>query len=93
MAGVMNLGRSPSVKKGTQWMSPSVSHFIVRFFKDVLGENGRERQVCQSTVEVDASSRAHAAEIAKQRFCETHRLSEWSDHADHIEINEADFPS
>jgi hypothetical protein len=28
--------------------SASMSRFIVRFMKDVLGENGREKEVCQS---------------------------------------------
>ena len=46
-----------------------MSWFIVRFMKDVLGENGCHCEVCQSTVEVDASNEFEAAEVAKQTFC------------------------
>ena len=42
--------------------------YVVRFLKDVLGENGRKSEVCQGTLEVDASSEGHATELAKQRF-------------------------
>ncbi len=33
-----------------------MSWFIVRFMKDVLGENGRQCEVCQSVVEVEAAN-------------------------------------
>jgi hypothetical protein len=61
--------------------------------KDVLGENGREAEICQSSLEVDAASEANAAELAKLKFCETERLRDWSLHADRIQVREADFPS
>jgi hypothetical protein len=61
--------------------------------KDVLGENGRETEICQSSLEVDAASEANAAELAKLKFCETERLRDWSLHADRIQVREADFPS
>ena len=48
-----------------------MSRFIVHFMKDVLGENGREQDICQCTVEVDAVSRTEATQLAKQKFCET----------------------
>jgi hypothetical protein len=67
--------------------------FIVRFMKDVLGENGREEEICQSTVDVDAASKTHAREIAKRKFCETQGVSKWSDHADRMIVKEGDFPS
>ena len=70
-----------------------MSRFIVRFMKDVLGENGREAEICQSSLEVDAASEANAAELAKLKFCETERLRDWSLHADRIQVREADFPS
>jgi hypothetical protein len=70
-----------------------MSRFVVRFMKDVLGDNGRETEVCQSTMEVDASSEGHAAELAKQRFCEAQALRDWSLHADRVHITAADFPS
>jgi hypothetical protein len=70
-----------------------MSRFVVRFMKDVLGENGRETEICQSTVEVDASNEDHAAELAKKKFCETQALRDWSLHADRIQVKSADFPS
>jgi hypothetical protein len=61
--------------------------------KHVLGENGRETEICQRTFEVDASSEGQATELAKQKFCETEALREWSLHADRIQVTAADFPS
>ena len=70
-----------------------MSWFVVRFMKDILGENGRQCEVCQSIVEVDASNENEAAELAKQKFCSTQRLGDWSLHADRINVSAADFPS
>ena len=70
-----------------------MSRFVVHFMKDVLGENGRESEVCQSTVEVDAPNESRAAELAKRKFCEMQTLREWSLHADRIQVKAADFPS
>ncbi len=70
-----------------------MSWFVVRFMKDVLGENGRQCEVCQSVVEVEAANETQAAEIAKQKFCQTQHLSDWSLHADRINVKAADFPS
>lgn len=70
-----------------------MSRFVVRFMKDVLGENGREMEVCQSSLEVDAASEGDAQELAKRKFCEAQSLCDWSLHADRIQIKRADFPS
>src|ERR1700746_2733356 len=70
-----------------------MSWFVVRFMKDVLGENGRQCEVCQSIVEVYAANENEAAEAAKQTFCRTQHLSDWSLHADRINVRAADFPS
>lgn len=70
-----------------------MSRFVVRFMKDVLGENGRQTEICQSTVEVDASNEGDATELAKKKFCETQSLCDWSLHADRIQVKAADFPS
>jgi hypothetical protein len=67
--------------------------FVVQFMKDVLGENGHECEVCQSTVEVDAADEDEAAQVAKQKFCKTQHLCDWSLHADRINVRAADFPS
>jgi hypothetical protein len=70
-----------------------MSRFVVRFMKDVLGENGRETEICQSTLEVDARNEGQATEVARRKFCETEALRDWSLHADRIQVREADFPS
>ena len=71
----------------------SMSRFVVRFMKDVLGDNGREIEICQRSLEVDASTEGQATELAKKKFCETEALCDWSLHADRIQVREADFPS
>jgi hypothetical protein len=61
--------------------------------KDVLGENGREAEICQSSLEIDASCESDATELAKRKFCEAQSLCDWSLHADRIQVREAEFPS
>jgi len=70
-----------------------MSRYVVQFMKDVLGENGRELEVCQGTLEVDAPDEIKATELAKQKFCESQGLCEWSLHADRIQVEPADYPS
>ncbi|MDO9561615.1 MAG: hypothetical protein Q7J60_08350 [Bradyrhizobium sp.] len=70
-----------------------MARFVVRFMKDVLGENGRQAEICQSIVEVEASSEGHATELAKQKFCENQSLCDWSLHADRIQVKQTEFPS
>ncbi len=70
-----------------------MSLYVVRFMKDVLGENGRECEVCQGSLEIDAQTEGQATELAKQKFCETQALCDWSLHADRIQIRSVDFPS
>jgi hypothetical protein len=70
-----------------------MSRFVVKFMKDVLSENGREAEICQSTLEVDASNEGQATELAKRKFCEAQALRDWSLHADRIHVKAADFPS
>jgi hypothetical protein len=70
-----------------------MSRFVVRFMKDVLGGNGREIEICQKSLEVDALSEGQATELAKQKFCESEALCHWSLHADRIQVRETHFPS
>jgi len=70
-----------------------MSKFVVRFMKDVLGENGRQAEICQRSLEVDASDEGQATELAKKKFCEREALCDWSLHADRIHIRQSDFPS
>jgi hypothetical protein len=84
-----------SLEEGALMMSQEapMSHFVVSFMKDVLGDNGRQAEICQKIVEIDAPTEGEATEIAKQRFCKAERLCEWSLHADRIRVKSADFPS
>jgi len=70
-----------------------MSLFVVRFMKDVLGGNGRELEVCQSSLEIDASSEGQAKEMAKLKFCELQALRDWSLHADRIQVKSAGLQS
>jgi hypothetical protein len=70
-----------------------MSRYVVRFVKDVLGENGRQAEICQSSMEIDANSKFDAAELAKKNFCGTQNLSDWSLHADRIQVLDVDSPS
>ena len=73
--------------------SGCMPRFVARFFKDVLGEAGRVDEICQCTVELDASNERQATEFAKQKFCDLHGLHDWTLHADRFEVKPADFPS
>jgi hypothetical protein len=57
----------------------------------VLGDNGRQAEICQKILEIDAPTEGEATEIAKQRICKAERLCEWSLHADRIQVKSADF--
>lgn len=70
-----------------------MSRYVVRFMKDVLGECGRQSEVCQGTLEIEASDENEATERAKKKFCKDQALRDWSLHADRIHVRPADFPS
>jgi hypothetical protein len=70
-----------------------MARYIARFMKDVLGENGHESEICQRSVEIEASNKAHAAELAKIKFCESENVKNWSLHADRVHIMESEFSS
>ena len=61
--------------------------------KDVLGENGRETEICQRSMEVDAGDKLKAADLAKVSFCERERVKDWSLHADRVHVIPAEWPS
>ena len=63
-----------------------MSRYVVLFMKDVLGGNGRQLEICQRSLEIDASDESQATELAKRKFCEKERLCEWSLHADRVEV-------
>ena len=70
-----------------------MARYIARFMKDLLGENGHGKEICQRSIEIEAQSKAHAAELAKIKFCETERVKDWILHADRVRIADAEFPS
>lgn len=70
-----------------------MARYVVRFMKDVLGDNGHEAEICQRSMEIDAADECNASDLAKVRFCETECVKEWSLHADRVRITEAKLPS
>jgi hypothetical protein len=70
-----------------------MTHYVARFMKGVLGENGHESEICQRSLEIEASNKGHAAELAKIKFCEAENVKNWFLHADRVHIMEAEFPS
>jgi hypothetical protein len=74
-------------------MEVTMAQYVARFLKNVVGDNGREAEICQRSFDVKAASQADAAEVAKLRFCETEHVKDWHLHADRVQIIEADFPS
>jgi len=70
-----------------------MARYIARFMKDVLGENGHEAEICQRSIEIEAPSRVHAAELAKTKFCETENVRDWLLHADRVHVADAEFLS
>ncbi len=70
-----------------------MARYSARFLKDVIGENGREAEICQRVIEVEAPDKGRAAELAKRKFCEAERLKDWFIHADRVCIADAEFPS
>jgi hypothetical protein len=70
-----------------------MARYVARFMKDVLGENGHEAEICQRSIEIEATNRGHAAELAKIRFCQAENVGDWSLHADRVHVGDAEFPS
>jgi hypothetical protein len=70
-----------------------MARYIARFMKNVLGENGHQAEICQRALEIYASDKACAADVAKVKFCEAENVKHWSLHADHVQVIDAEFPS
>jgi hypothetical protein len=70
-----------------------MARYIARFMKDVLGENGHRAEICQRSIEIEASSQRHAAELAKIQFCKSENVKDWVLHADRVHVTDAEFPS
>ena len=70
-----------------------MAHYIARFMKSVLGDNGHEAEICQRTIEIEALCVTDATELAKTKFCEKEQVKNWSLHADSVQVTAAEFPS
>ena len=70
-----------------------MAHYVARFMKNVLGEDGHEAEICQRSIEIEAHNLIDAAELAKMKFCETEHVGDWLLHADHVHVMDAEFPS
>jgi hypothetical protein len=70
-----------------------MAHYIARFMKDVLGENGHEAEICQRSIEIESPSVSDAAELAKMKFCEAERVRDWLLHADRVHVIDVELPS
>jgi hypothetical protein len=70
-----------------------MTRYLVKFFKNVIGENGHEWEVCQGSFEVSAASTRDAVERGKRAFCDHEQLTDWSLHADRVSTAEAEYPS
>ncbi|MCP1747118.1 MULTISPECIES: hypothetical protein [Bradyrhizobium] len=66
--------------------------FIVRFIKDVLGDNGQMRSLSNDN-RAGCPKRREAEQQAKERFCYIHATHDLSLHADRLKVDPADFPS
>ncbi len=60
--------------------------FRVTFFKEVMGDPGRDVVAEQASFVVDATDAEAAVGLAKSRFCEEQAIGDWSIHADRYEV-------
>jgi hypothetical protein len=70
-----------------------VPKYVARFMKNVLGHNGHEAEICQRSLEIEASNKNCAAAVAKIRFCKAENVKEWFLHADRVQVIDAELPS
>ncbi|WP_339031181.1 hypothetical protein WI604_05985 [Bradyrhizobium symbiodeficiens] len=70
-----------------------MARFTVRFLKDVIGDQGKSCEICQQAVDVDARDATEAFSLAQRQFCEFREITDWSLHADRVDVQPADFPS
>ena len=70
-----------------------MTRYVAKFFKEVMGENGHEAEICQGAIEVDAPNPLEAVECGKRAFCDHGQLAHWSLHADRVSVAETEYPS
>ena len=60
--------------------------YYVSFFKQLVDSNGHPATPCQGAVEVHATNRNRAIELARQRFAELKNVADWSLRADYAMV-------
>jgi hypothetical protein len=70
-----------------------MTRYVVKFFKEVLGDNGHRAEICQGALEVDAPTPLEAVECGKRGFSDHKQLAHWSLHADRVSVSETEYPS
>ena len=60
--------------------------FRVRFLKTVANDTGHESKICQREMEIEANDMEQAMARARERFCVLEGVSDWTLHAEAIEI-------
>ncbi|MGQ7793705.1 hypothetical protein ACUN0C_14960 [Faunimonas sp. B44] len=65
---------------------PDQGHYHVAFFKTVENDHGRDREICQRSMELVADSEEDAVRQAIERFCRDERIRSWKDHADRYAV-------
>lgn len=63
-----------------------MARYRVRLFKRVSNDIGREAQVLQRSLEVEASSEVEALKAAKALYCTLMRIADCTFHADAFEV-------
>ena len=70
-----------------------MTRYVVKFFKEVLGDNGHQAEICQGALEVDAANSARCCRTRQARILRSKQLAHWSLHADRVSVAETEYPS
>ena len=65
--------------------------FAVTFYKTITDNYGRDCEISQGVIELFAPDEESATSQAKEQFCRSRRLRDWSFHADRYEIRKSDL--
>lgn len=66
--------------------------YVVTFYKTVASDYGYERETRQGAFDIVAADRQRALARAKDEFCRSRGLRDWSLHADRYEIERRTAP-
>lgn len=68
----------------------SHKRYIVTFFKIVTDDYGSDREICECVIKLHAVDEGSAVAQAKEEFCRSKGLHDWSAHADRYEVVPSD---